>query len=319
MSLPSASDVHVNRALVQFSLAWMQKNPAMCDRLFPLVKVEKQSDVYFELNQYDFSRIEMQRRAAGTPAALAGYRVDSSASYFCDTFALTKAIPREVERNSDSPLRPRQNAVSYLSQQAKLKREKTFATDFWTTSVWGTDVTGSTVGLWSDDASDPVGQIETYKNTVLAATGYEPNVLAMNNAVWAKLKNHPMVVDRFKHTGRESITTAMVAALLELDEIVVGKLSETTSKEGNSTQTMAAIAGNHALLMYRDPNPGIETVTAGVTFAWDGDGTTGVGEGGTRFYERFDMKTRTTEIEIEQSYDQKKVAGALGVFFNTII
>lgn len=318
--LPTAADVHVNKPLTNISVAWLQTAPALADMIFPIVPVENQSDVYFEFNQADFSRIEMRKRAPGAESVTAEYRVDASATFFCDTYAVKKSIPREVRRNSDRPLDPDKNAAQFLMQQAKLKREKTFATDFWTTGVWGTDVTGSTVGLWSDDGSDPIAQIETYKAAVLAATGYLPNTLGMNYAVWAKLKNHPAILDRVKHTSRGVLTEDMVAGLMGLKRIAVGMLNETTSKEGNSTQTLSAILGNHALLSYVPDSPGLETPAAGYTFAWNGDETTGgMGVDGVRAYRYYDPKTRCDWIDVEASYDQKKVAGSLAVFFNTII
>jgi hypothetical protein len=318
--LPTAADVHVNAPLTNISVAWLQAAPAVSDLIFPIVDVKKQSDVYWEFNRADFSRIEMDLRAPGTKSKSAGYRVDASASYFAKTYALRKAITKEVRANSDAPLNPDRNAAQFLMQQAKLKREKLFAASFWTTSVWGTDVTGSTAGLWSDDSSDPIGQIETYKNTVLEATGMMPNTLAMNNAVFAKLKNHPLILDRIKHTQLGVATKELIAMAMGLKQIVVGQLVETSSKEGNATQTLAAIMGNHALLAYVPDAPGLETPAAGYTFAWSGDDTTGgVGVQGVRTYRYYNVEERCDYVDVEQSIAQTKISGALGVFFNTII
>jgi hypothetical protein len=318
--LPTAADVHVNRPLTNISVAALQEAPALADLVFPTVEVQNQSDVFFKFNTSDMARIEMGLRAPGTEAKEAGYRVDSSTSYFCKSYALKKTIPVEVRRNSDQPLDPDRNAVQFLMQQAKLKREKLFAAAAWTTSIWTTDVTGSSAGLWSDNSSDPAEQIETYKTTILGRIGRLPNTLAMNHAVWAKLKNHPLIVDRFKHTSAQSITKEMVAALFEIDRLVVGSLYETSSKEGNATQTLAAILGNHALLCYVPTSPGLETPAAGYTFAWNGsEAAGGLGSMGVRTYKRFDDSKRADEVEVEQCLDHKVVMADAGVFFNTII
>ena len=44
----------------------------------------------------------------------------------------------------------------------------------------------------------------------------------MGAAVWAKLKNHPKVIDRIKYTGRDSATPELVASLFGVQRVLVG-------------------------------------------------------------------------------------------------
>jgi hypothetical protein len=106
-----------------------------------------------------------------------------------------------------------------------------------------------------------------------------------------------------------------VAALLELDEILVMQSIQNTAGEGQ-TATHSFIGGKKALLTYTPPSPGLLTPAAGYSFAWRGymGGTAPVA------ISRFRMDyIKSDRIEIEAAYDQKRIAADLGFFWNSIV
>lgn len=88
----------------------------------------------------------------------------------------------------------------------------------------GNKVTLAGTSQWSDfsGVSDPVSDIEAAKEAVRAKIGKRPNTVAMGAAVWAKLRNHPKIIDRLKYTGRDSATAEMVASLFGVKRLLIG-------------------------------------------------------------------------------------------------
>lgn len=326
--LPTAGDVHVNTPLTNISLAYLQEpTEFVAARAFPIIPVNKQSDRYYVLSKADFFRDEMQLREAGGEAATSGYRVDNTPNYFCNPWALKKPVPDQIRANADAVLNMDMDATFFLTQKALIRREKVWATNAFAASIWGTDVTGvsaaptSTQFLqWNDPLSTPIEDIRTGKLTIKQNTGYQANILVVSEAVWAKIQDHPDIVDRVKAGqtpgGPAMVTRQAVAAILELDELLVMGAVENTAKE-NQTGSFSFIGGKSALLMHRTPRPGLMVPTAGYTFAWSG--LFGAGAEGNRI-KRYRWEILASDmIECEMAFDIKVTATDLGYFFATAI
>lgn len=315
MAQPGASDVHIDRALTNMSLMFLQAPGSFVGMsVFPVVRVDKQTDKYFTFDRNDFYRDGMRRRAPATESAGGGY-TQSSDSYGCDVWALHKDIPDQVRANTDAPLNPDRNATQYLTHQALIRNEIQWAADYFKTGVWGTSATPS--NLWSDyTSSDPIGDIRTGKRTVLANTGFEPNTLTLGYDVYIKLQDHPDVVDRYKYTSAQTITPEMLAALFEVERVLVCKAVKATNVE-NETAAYDFIEGKHALLTYSPPNPAIEVPSAGYTFLWTGI-SGGLGEAAA--ISRFRMEhLKADRVEIEMAWDNKLTSSALGYALISVV
>lgn len=338
---PTPGDVHVNRPLTAISIAFMQ-NPAafVADKVFPNVPVLKQSDRYFVYSRADFNRDTMRKRGVGSESAGGGWRVDSTPSYFADPWALHKDIDDQLRANADEPLDFDRDTTLYLSQQALINREVQWAANYFTTGLWtgaAVDVTGvsaspagNSVLQWNDPNATPIVDIRGYATRVQQATGFRPNKLVLGRQVWDKLEDHPTITDRIKYGASPGapaiITKQAVAALAEIDDVVVMESIKNTGNEAdaqntagtpNAGEVSAFIGGKAALLVYANPTPSIMQPTGGYTFSWTG--LLGAGNMGQRI-SRFRMEhLKADRVEIEMSYAQKLVAAELGVFFNTLI
>ncbi len=314
MPQPTQSDVHVDAILTNMSVAYMQENYAfVASNAFPTVNVNKQSDKYFTYTQADFFRDQVQLRADGTESAGTGYGL-STATYSTAVYALHKDIGDQVRENSDSPLNPDMDATRFLSQQMLIRQEVDWASSAFTTGVWGTDSTPST--LWSASGSTPISDVQAGINTVLSNTGYVPNTLVMSYAVWSILKNHSDVVDRYKYTSSDSITTDLLAKVLGVDKVHVMAGTYNTAAEG-ATASYSQIGDKDALLCYVAPSAGLMTPSAGYNFVWNG---VGGGLGTSTAISRFRMDhLRADRIEIQSAWDFKVVSSPLGYFFSNCV
>lgn len=316
MPQPTGADVHVDAVLTNVSVAFQQEAATfVAARAFPTVPVAKQSDTFYTYSQADFFRDQAAPRADSTESAGSGYGLSTS-TYSALVYALHKDIGDQVRANSDNPLNPDMDATRYLSQQMLLRQEIDWASTFFTTSVWDTDSTPST--LWSASGSTPIADIQAGMNTVLTNTGYLPNTLVVSYAVFSELKNHTDFVDRFKYTTSDSITADLIARVVGVDRVLVMRGIKNTAVEGASA-SYSQIGDKDALLVYSAPSAGLMAPTGGYTFNWTG--LTGSGGLGTSTaISRFRMDhLRSDRIEIQSAWDFKVVSSALGFFFSNAV
>lgn len=325
---PTQSDVHVNTPLTNISVAFLQ-NAAhfVADRVFPNVPVQKQSDRYYLYDRGYFNRDEMKVRAPATESAGGVYSVDNTPTYYAPVFAFHHDIDDQRRANEDSVLDSDREATELVTLKALIKREKSWVNDFFKTTVWTTDLTGVASSpstgeflQWNDANSTPLETIRAAKGTILQSTGFEPNTLVIGYPVWQAMIDHPDIVDRVKYgqtaPGPARVTVEAVAALLELDRLLVMKAIENTAAEGVAN-VHAFIGGKKALLCYAAPSPGLMTPTGGYTFSWTG--YLGAAPQGQRI-SKFRMEhLKADRVEIEMAFAQKLVSADLGVFFDAAV
>ena len=315
MAQPTISSVHVDAVLSNISVAYMQDEiNFIAGRVFPTVPVGKKTDVYFTFDKNDLLRDEMQRRAPGDESAGSGYGL-STASYSCDVFALHKDIDDDTRANSDNPLNPDRDATMFLTQQALLKREIQWVTDYFTINVWGTDVVGgSNFTVWSNYAgSDPISDVDTGITAVMQNTGRRPNTMVLGYETFTKLKRHPDIVDLFKNTQPGLVSAQILAQIWDLDNVYVAQAVKATNIE-DETAAYSFVHGKHAWVGYVNNNPGLLAPSAGYVFNWTGvSGGLGLESAISRF--RIDER-KSDRIEIEMAWDNKVVGSDLGYFFS---
>ena len=311
MPQPTQSQVHVDAILTNMSVAYMNEMDSfVASRVFPTISVNKQSDKYFTYSQADFYRDQAKVRADGTESAGSGYSL-STDTYSSSVWALHKDIGDQVRANSDTPLDPDMDATRFLTHQMMIRQERDWATNYFTTSVWGNDSTPST--LWDASGSDPIGDIQTGINTILSDTGYLANTLVLSYNAYKTLRNHPDFVDRYKYTSADSITPELIGKVLDLLRVMVMKGVYNSAAEG-ATASYAQVGDKDALLCYVAPSAGLMTASAGYNFVWNGVGG-GLGTSVAVSKYRMDW-LRADRLEIESAWDFKVVSSNLGYFFS---
>ena len=311
MPQPTSSDVHVDAILSNMSVAFMQEAYAfVAGRAFPTVNVQKQTDKYFTYSQADFFRDQVQRRADGTESAGTGYSL-STATYNAEVYALHKDIGDQTRANADIPLNMDMDATRFLSQQMLIRQEGQWASDAFTTGVWGTDATPGT--LWDAASSTPIADVETAKNTVLTNTGYVPNTVIMSYKVFSALVDNSDIVDRIKYTSQESVTEELLARLFGVDRVLIMAATYNTAAEG-ATASYSLVGDKDVLVCYTPANPGLMVPSAGYNMVWTGV-SSGLGTGAA--VSRYRIEERKADrIEIEAAFDFKVVSTALGYFLS---
>jgi hypothetical protein len=280
-----------------------------------MIPVQHRSDKYHVFDSVDFRRNDAKPRAPGTESVGSGFDV-TQATYSAEVYALHQDIADQIRNNADPALDLDAAAAEFVMQQLMIQKEVNWMTDFFTTSIWGTDVVGDTDFTYFDDSSsDPEAEIDTGKEQILLDTGLEANTMVVSYQVHNALKRHPLITERYKHTSSDNITPAILARFFEVDRYIVSKASYTTSQEGG-TEANSFIAGKHILLCHVAPNPGLLTPSAGYTFSWtpEAGGRNGVA------VDRFRMRNlKADRVEGQTAYDHKAVLAKAGYFLSGAI
>jgi len=320
---PSINDVHVNRPLTNISVAFMQDAEGwVASKVFPMVPVEKKSDRYFLYQRDAFNRHEMRERAPATESAGGTYTIDNTPTYFARTYSFHRDIPDDIRGNADVPLNLDREATEYLTLKQLLLREKVWAANYFVTGVWSNEYAGvagtpaaSQFQQWDQAASKPIENVRFMRTATKLKGGIRPNTLVLGRYVWDALMDHPDIIarlDRGQTTGPAQANMDALAALFEIDQILVMDAIENTALEGG-TESNAFIGGKHALLVYAAPTPGIMTPTAGYTFVWTG--APGASGAGTRITKIRAPLIRSDRLEIDDDFDMKVVSADLGFMF----
>lgn len=329
MPSPYLSQVHVDRPLVNMSIAYIQtQDDFICGKVFPYVPVDKKSDRYFVYLKEDWFRDDATVRAPNTESAGGGYDLDNTPSYNCIVYAYHKDIDEQEEANSDVPLNPERDATRFVARKLLLRQELQWVSDFFTTSKW----TGSSSGgditpapTWDDPTSTPIEDVQTQQAAVLTGTGFEANTFVLGFQVYQKLVRHPDVIDLIKYgagPGNPAIANeAALAKIFSVERVLVSKSVKNTAQKtpGTPTFTGALTAGKNALLCYVNKSPSIMEPSAGYVFMWKGISR---GLGTTIASYKIPMPwlgLNTQRVESEIAFADKLIGADLGAFFSACV
>lgn len=329
--MPTKSQAHIDRALTNISVAYMQEESNfIANKMFPEIPVKKQSDVYFVYNKGDFFRDEARVRGGASESVGGDYGVEASAPYYCKVHSFHKDVTEQDRANYDEPLDADQDATDFVTQKMLIRREVEWASKYFVTGVWTRELTGHAAGTEADplsatervkfdiETSTPIEDIAAEIVYMASQTGYRPNKIAMSPSVFYALKNHPDILDRIKYTEKGIVTADLLAALFEVDEVHVA-WSVVNSAVSGAANSIDFVMGKHLLLCHVAKRPAKKTPSAGYIFTWTG--LLGSGAFGNRIV-RIPMDQLgigTERIEGEIAFDAKIISSDLGVFFKDIV
>ena len=319
MPQPVVTDVHVDMFLSNILLAYMNEPGAyIADILFPQIPVMKQSNLVATYKKDFWFRDIAQQRAPATESTGSGFEVGKD-NYFAINFATHVNIPDEVRENQDNPYNVDAAAVALVDQRMKLRREIDWAEKFFKTGVWQAPGSDTAVAVkWDTYASsNPITDIDFWKEAIHSTTAREATDLTIGRSTWRVLRNHPDILERIKYTQTAIVSTQLVATLMELRRVNIGRALQMTAAEGATDARIKAgfsyIFGRHALLSFVPQSPGEMIPAAGYTFLWT--------KMGLPAYIRFirDDKALYDRVEGQMYYDQKGLGYDLGYLAPSVI
>ena len=196
-------------------------------------------------NQIDWTATE-------TSALTVDYGLDDAVPVYDIQAAAAAAKTHGVQ-----PIDPLARSTMLLSDLVATDRENRAATLVFTLGNYpsANRTTLSGTSQWSDYAnSNPVSALMT----ALDVPVIRPNVLVLGQQTWTGLRQHPKVTAAaFPGGGNATgggavLQREALAALLEIDEVIIGPAWYNSAKPGQ-TASLARLWGKHAALIYRAP------------------------------------------------------------------
>lgn len=314
--MPTPRDLHVDSLLTNVSIAY--KNPMyIADRVFPVLPVNKQSDILPTYDQSHWFRDDAKIRAPRTRSEGGGWTVGTD-NYFALRYSYRAEVGDEERDNADSVWNLEQDAVEFATDKIAMRRERALATKIMTTGLWGNDDAGGTdFTRWSDyAASTPLLNATNYMDEVELRIGREANTLVIGKPVWNILRWHPDLLDAVKWTQRGVLTEDLVASLLGVERLLIGRALVTTTPEGTAEASVvySRIWGKVALFLYVPPRAGLKQPAAGYTFTWARVPSS------VQYVVRYRDDERETDIfEANTYFDHKITAGRAGTYLSDVV
>jgi hypothetical protein len=217
--------------------------------LFPTVQVGQRAGKVISFGRESF-RLSITARAPGQNVARTQYGYTSNPYALAD-YAEAGTVPIEVlqEANAVPGIDLAAGSIQLVQDKMGLRLEKEQADLARNAALYAASnkIALSGTAQFSDYAnSDPFGILQDAISAVRAKVGLRPTTVLMGASVWDKLKFHPKLTDRFKYTGRDSITIDMMANLLEVPRVVKGDSVFVTGQ--NDAQT--DVWGKDIILAY---------------------------------------------------------------------
>lgn len=274
----SAGDAYID--MIQSNILIGYSNPMyLAPQLFPLDPVVQMSGILPQMLQSAWFRNSAATpRAVGTRSNRGGFSLDNSMTYQCHWASFGVELPDLVRDNSVQPYNLDQACTEFAADKIKMEQELGFVNAAFTTGKWGSDYAGvasapsaSQFVYFSDYAtSTPLQALTAYNDAIEGKIGREGNKLAMGKQVWSQLKWHPDLLDNIKYTQRAQMTPQLLAEMLEIASVLIGRGIYTTSAEGTEESSVAysRIWGKHILLMYGVDAPSLMSPAAGYTVGW---------------------------------------------------
>ena len=310
--------IHVDKHLTQIVMNY-RPTGWIADMIFPVIRVDKQTDMIKTYNQADLYRQENTKRSPGTEANLIGFEVGSD-SYICQNFALKTNVTVEDRANADPAfIRDLESGrVEFTTDHLKLDWEVRVATQVTNSSNVSTQA--QVASAWTtanvpNANADPLGDIWAVADAVQDATGYRPNNYIFSTTAWRGFSRNNNVIDKIHKTGVTGgampIVEAEAARLLEAEKVMVASAYKNTAQEGLALN-LSQVWGDNLVMYYTPGRPSVDFPSFGYAFNWRKPGLAAWN------VERhpFDRKKKSDEVEVGYYQDEKITSTALAALIS---
>lgn len=275
MPQPNIKEAIIAGPLANVSVAYRNLD-YVADRVLPILDGADPKAKITKYQKGAWFRDEAGIRAAGTRARRGGYPL-TTISIATDEYAYAKEVTdedRRFARSQGAPaVQPDQDAIEFATDKVDLKKERRVASLI-TSGTWADGNSGGedAEGLWS-----PAGDTNTFLTDIatgkrkLRDTGLIATGLLIDYDTFLSLKECDAILQKIKYTQRAVFGADLLAALLELDEVLVGSAIYSDAEETaagddfNAVDIWAVNNGKGMGFLYHKPKKvGLKVVCPGL-------------------------------------------------------
>jgi hypothetical protein len=192
--------------------------------LFPFADVAAYGGRVIEFGKESF-KVYNSKRTPGSATKRVRFGYEGK-PYSIIPSALEAVVPREHMRDANAVpgINLATRAVNVVLRSQLLEYEVEGAAIATNQANYDNDhkVTLTGTNVWSNDASDPAGDVETGKEAIRASVGLYPNTMLLSATAFSKLKKHPKLIARSADSGIRKVTLDLLRQIFEIENIVVG-------------------------------------------------------------------------------------------------
>lgn len=214
---------------------------------------------------------------------------------------------RDLERYRDLLLL---DQIAYARALSVVMRnhEQRVASLVFNTSTWtGASLTTAVTNEWDDAANAvPITDVEAAVQKVYDGSGLWANALIVNRKVFRNLRNCDSIIERINSAGAgnpskpSDITAEMLAAVFDLEKVIVAGSSKNSAAEGQSPSPGQIWSGEYAMVCRVATSNDMREPCIGRTFHWGADGSS---IGGT-VEEYYEEQSRGRVIRVRHDTDE---------------
>lgn len=234
----------------------------IADMVWPVVGVVKDTD-RLAVYTTDSLKVVETVRANKSRAKEATFGV-SYTTYYLQEHALSDLVTERDRANCDPAINADIDCVENLTDRLLLGREVAAATMAFTSSTWSTGVslTSTTSWRYNTTTADPAISAHSATASIQMRSGKRPNQCVMGYQSYAYMRDNVALLDKIKYTQIGSMTPGLIAAIFDVDQLVIGEAVRDNGLEGVSSSNTSVWA-NGALFQYVERNPGLRKVSSG--------------------------------------------------------
>lgn len=260
-------DSYTDLPLTQLSIAYMnEQEDYIADRIAPAVSVNQRAGEIYEYGK-ELLRLDYTHRDVGGEYNEVRIEPSKSSFFYLKDRGLDAPVYMEDVEQAEDPLEPRQDVAEFLTQKMLLDREYTLASQLTQSNLGGKTLTGD--DRWNQDGTDstPFKDIQEGIDDIKDKSGKTPNILVLSRDTMSALRNHPQVIERIKYTGTPTDDTVREAIrdAFRLDDVLEGKTQAHDGGTGFNN-----VWHNKAILLYRERQPRLKSVSLAKTIEWNG-------------------------------------------------
>jgi len=293
----TSKDLHVDKVLTEFAQGYTPEGN-IAGMLFPMVTVDKQTDIYLEADRGRILRRQDTKRSPGTEARRVE-RSFGSATYHCVNYALKDMVTIEDKANTDPTM-----IFSKAEGKAKGILDDLFLD--WEIRVLdkikNTANVGSSAAVSSawNGTGNPLSDVNTALDNVRYANGKKANRVLFGAEAWDSFRRDATVRNIIlgSNNGGGYVNEKQVASLLDVEEVLVSNAFENSADEGQD-ESLNSIMGDNVLCYYVPKAPTIEQPSFGYSIRWQQSNLPA-----PLVVERHPYNSKTKSEEVEAGYYQ---------------
>ena len=304
-----------NPDLTAIAIAYRNKS-LIADRVLPRTPVNGQAYTWTEIPKGQMMTVpETRVGRRGTPNRVEFNGTERNGR--TQDYALDDAVPQaDIEAAANaSNYDPLNMATTGLTNLIELDREVRVANLVFDPSKYEHKATLDANSKWDGNnaGGNPVDPIPVIGDS-LDVPLMRPNVMVLGQKVATKLRQNPNVIKAYNGSLGDTgmVPLEFLAALFELEEIVVGQGRINIAKPGQPVQ-IANVWGNHASVIYRNANARPDKdVTFGLSPYW-GDRMAG------DWYDQNIGMRGGRQVRVGESIDEIIMATDCAYFFENVL